>query len=294
MNLENSIAYLEPTKPVEGRSFRFFPCRFIHENHYHPDFEITYISKGEGKRKIGENIEKFSAGDLVMVGSNVEHHWKMFPSYQPKKGGEKPSGRVILFKWNSWGEPFFTKLEFKAVNELFKEAGRGVFFWENAAKRIGALMKQMSKMDDHDQFIALQTILSIMRKTKKKRLLNKKDCGLRKHFGNETLNTIAQFIEGNLENSDLKEAVSAEFQHSIYRLDEMFQKYAGKTFKQYIKRFRINKAKELLLTTEKEIKIIAKKCGFRPATFSRDFKSYTKQTPNSYRSYGRNYMNQVL
>ena len=43
--------------------------------HYHPEVEICYVKQGRGKRIIGESIEGFEDGDLVLVGSNIPHSW---------------------------------------------------------------------------------------------------------------------------------------------------------------------------------------------------------------------------
>lgn len=44
-------------------------ARFDAPYHFHPEFELTLIISGEGKRFIGNQISDFSPGDLVLLGS---------------------------------------------------------------------------------------------------------------------------------------------------------------------------------------------------------------------------------
>lgn len=47
--------------------------------HHHPEIELTLIERGSGVRAIGESIEGFGPGDVILVGADVPHTWSSRP-----------------------------------------------------------------------------------------------------------------------------------------------------------------------------------------------------------------------
>jgi len=46
---------------------------FLRIWHYHPEFELVVILQSTGTRFIGDSIEKFEEGEVVLIGKNVPH-----------------------------------------------------------------------------------------------------------------------------------------------------------------------------------------------------------------------------
>ncbi|MBK8622462.1 MAG: AraC family ligand binding domain-containing protein [Saprospiraceae bacterium] len=43
--------------------------------HFHPEYELTFIVKGNGIRLIGNSNQEFCDNDFVLIGPNLPHTW---------------------------------------------------------------------------------------------------------------------------------------------------------------------------------------------------------------------------
>lgn len=57
--------------------------------HFHPEIEICYVVKGSGYRMIGDFLEPFEEGEVVLVPTNQPHCWMYNPeSCEPDGNGD--------------------------------------------------------------------------------------------------------------------------------------------------------------------------------------------------------------
>ena len=96
-------------------------CRW----HYHPEFEIHLIQHGTGRSIVGDHIGRFTAGHLVLVGSNLPHDW-----ISDVGDGEHITNRDVVFQFHpQWIRDCQQLLpELRAVDPLLTRAARGIEF----------------------------------------------------------------------------------------------------------------------------------------------------------------------
>ena len=49
--------------------------------HFHPESEIMLLEKSTGTRYVGDAIENFQVGDVVLLGPNLPHLWRNSKEY---------------------------------------------------------------------------------------------------------------------------------------------------------------------------------------------------------------------
>jgi|GEM_PF-6737499 two-component system response regulator YesN len=98
---------------------------------------------------------------------------------------------------------------------------------------------------------------------------------------------IVQRLHENLHEPFKLEELAASINYSVPYFSSMFKKTTGDSFVQYLNKLRLEKAKLLLLTTDRKTFEIAEEIGFENyRSFNRLFKRDTGLTPSDYRKQG--------
>lgn len=96
---------------------------------------------------------------------------------------------------------------------------------------------------------------------------------------------LMQYVDVNFHNPDLSlKTLSAEFGITVSYASKIFKEQIGSNFSDYLTAKRIEKAKQLLESTDLSITEIAQKTGYvDSSTFIKNFKKVTRVTPGTYR-----------
>jgi AraC-like DNA-binding protein/ligand-binding sensor protein len=91
-------------------------------------------------------------------------------------------------------------------------------------------------------------------------------------------------IEENYQDKLSLSAVATQLHMSEFTLCKQFKKAIGVNFTEYVSRFRVQKAKDLLLNPNFRVSEIAYQVGFESLTnFNRTFKAFVGESPSKYR-----------
>ena len=116
------------------------------------------------------------------------------------------------------------------------------------------------------------------------------------HQGNEIVRKAVEYIEDNYAKSHLKVTDISKYVN-VERgyLYTLFKKYLSISPKDYIVKYRLTRAIDLLNNTDLPMEIIAYSCGYQdPAVFSKAFKKMYRIAPSKYRNSSRGAMRKSL
>ncbi len=279
--LKASYEVLPPSKRESFLIRKFDKKGFAAPFHFHPEFELTFIVEGSGKRYVGNNMSGFQNNDLVLIGSNLPHCWKVTPKVNPK-----PISIVIQFTNDFLGDYFFQTPEMNNIQKLLKRSAGGIQFHR---KTIAIVKENMvNLLDEKNNFKRLISFLEILNKlagTKEYSLLDEKNSiSEQSDYNRERINKVYAYIVDNFQDTISLDEASQKVGMTPNAFCKYFKKITRKTFMETVIDFRVNFATQLLIETDKTIADVCFESGFRDMShFYKMFTSRMETSPSSYR-----------
>jgi AraC-like DNA-binding protein len=266
---------------VEQVKFQYFPNPL----QFHPEIEILYVIHGSGTRFVGDSVDRFGPGELVMIGQNVPHLWYSDEKYI--KGNSNLFSEVIfiLFKKEIFGEQFWQLPESKSILKLFQLSQRGIKLTGKTRIEVSSLMRSISSSVGFNRITNLLSMLEIIATKKNYHVLaspivqntiNESD--------SERLNKVYKYVINNSQQEITLEKVASIASLSTPSFCRYFKKRTNKTFVQLLNEIRISHACRLLMEEDFPVERICFICGYTNVSyFIKQFKRTTGLTPLSYK-----------
>ena len=124
--------------------------------HFHPELELVYVNKGQGKTHIGNHLSYFNNSQLILIGANLPHNG--FSDRLTANGTET----IIQFKADFLGNDFLNVPEMANIVALFERAKKGIRFKVDTKKKLGL---KIEKLLEHDGLKRVLKFLEIFLKT---------------------------------------------------------------------------------------------------------------------------------
>ncbi len=251
--------------------------------HYHLELELMFVIRSNGTRFVGDSIQPFFEGDMVLVGSNVPHFWQNDELYF--RGEADLYAEVILLQFleDFMGEAIQLP-EMLPIRQLFRNALHGIQFFGKTRDQAAEILWSIATENDQNKIIELLNLLDLLAKTDEFRLLS--DLGYQKQVTNQSSERIQSVCNYLLQH--YKRPIALKEAAAIANMTEkafcrFFKKSTQKTLIQFITELRISHACKMLLTGEHSVGEICFASGFNNlSNFNRVFKRVLGQTPRQY------------
>ncbi len=254
--------------------------RFDSPWHFHPECELTLIESSHGLRLVGDSIERFEPGDLVLLGSNLPHCWSNPPDWRGR-------ARSVVIQFQGGEVSWLTPPEFTAVRRLLARAERGLHFSGRPARLAAARLRAMTGLAPLPRLLALLEVLHDLARVAAARPLaspgfapplNTADTG---RLGRvlDYVNTAA--AEGVTQPEAARRAGLSPAAFSRY-----FRKKMGRTFEAFVNEVRVGRiCRALIEEPDRSVAEIAYAAGYNNlANFNRQFLRRTGLAPVAYRT----------
>lgn len=252
--------------------------------HFHPETELTLIRKGTGMRLVGDSMEPFSDGDLILLGSDLPHLWRNNPAYFQKSPDLHVEAVAIHFIDNFWGKAFLELPEIKGIKEILIKAKRGIHIEGKTKQKIKHLMEACLNARNAERVTLLIKMLDILANSREYSLLS--SIGFSKSYdliSTDNINAIYNYTLEHFQNKISIQEISTIANVSPNSFCRYFKSRTLKTYWQFLLEVRIGYACKLLIENEMSISQICYSCGFNNlSNFNRQFKLITNATPSQY------------
>ena len=253
---------------------------FYGQLHQHGEIQISYIEKGSGSLIVGDSINEYNEGDILIIGGYIPHVFRSDVS-----ATDDSIMHTLFFDYDSLGRDFFQLEDFAPAQDFFKLCEYGMKVVTNKDE-IVALFNTLPNQNKVEQIATLLLIISQVTKSETAPLSS---FVYRKSYSDDEgkrMSNVFKFAIEHYHEQISLEQISEKANMSKNAFCRYFKKHTNKTFFQFLIEIRIENACRLIVNKpELAISLISEQCGFMNiANFNRKFKELKGCTPSKYRS----------
>ncbi len=252
--------------------------------HFHQEYEIAYIIQGKGTRYIGDSIQPFDRGDLVLLGPHLGHTWTL------SKECKRIELITIQFDLNFLGTDFMQTPEASAWRRFLPHANHGVAPLGKTAAKIQQILLRMKKEVGFSRLISLFQVMDLFSTSKEIKTISLEAASHKSIPSSDSrMGKVIRYLEENYSQKITLEAIAKIAMMSRVSFSRYCKYKTGIPFNRLLRSIRIGKSCEFLQNTNRSISEIALATGYESlATFNRQFLSEKQISPSHLRKLYQN------
>lgn len=249
--------------------------------HRHEAWELYYVTHGYGSRMTGDTIMPFSEGDVVLIPPSMAHYWEYNPESVNDYG--EISYLMVAFSTEFIEKCIATFPEIRRILFRMSLPDEALGYGHETAGIIKRALSRLPELNDVGQLSELMQLLPTI-------------------FTTSDHIKIGKLVKIERDIRRIQEAVTYVMAHYVHNitLEEIashlgmnrsafctfFKRNKGMTFTQFLKNYRLETARELLLSSKKQISEICYAVGYNDLPhFTRTFKGAFGESPSEFRKH---------
>lgn len=248
--------------------------------HFHPEIELLYVNRGQGKRHIGNHLSYFNNSQLILIGSNLPHNG--FADRFTTSGKET----IIQFKPDFMGAGFLDLPEVKRLKLLLERAKSGVVFKPETKRLVGPKIEGLVNIKGFERLHKFLEILNDLSIAEDYLLLNVEGFAIETNMQDSAkIDKIYKHVNTHFQEPIPLDEIADKAGMTVPAFCRFFKKSTGKTFTKLVNEYRVVHATKLLAESDMSITDVCFECGFNNFShFNKLFKDITGKSASKYRN----------
>jgi|SRR5580658_2910289 len=278
--------FFETIRPEPGASWAFLDrvldAGIPFEWHQHPEYELTLTINSRGHRYIGDDVDSYGDGDLVLIGPGIPHSWC---SREPVEAG-LPHVALVVWFTQEWVSALIAQFpEMGQIEGVLARASQGLCFSPPIRASVGSLIKEMRAAPPARRLLLLLQVLNMLSLDHEATAL----ANVPRHpdlelAADPRIVRVLNYLHGHFAEHVSIDTLATLACVSASAFHRMFRRHTRTTMVDYLTRLRIGRACSLLIGTSAPIAAIASDVGYTNLSlFNRQFAGRKGESPNSFR-----------
>lgn len=253
--------------------------------HFHPEYQLFLVLKGQGTRFIGDNVSSFKPGDITFTGPDLPHLWRTDYEASSKFPIDYCEGIVVYFNENFIGQSLLQTEEAIRIRQLFKKSLRGLDVTGKTRKTVRKMISELPNLTGFDGVLELLKILNLLARTNDlETLASPGYTNSLKEGDTERMNKVYAYVMKNFRQKMTVSELAELTNMTPTSFSRYFKVHANKTFSEFVSEIRIGHACKLLIEKKINVSQACYASGFQTlSNFNKQFKTITKRTPMAYK-----------
>ncbi len=279
---------LEKVPLTDERQYLFWirsEPRFPFHWHFHPEYELTLITRGRGTRVVGDRVEAYTEGDLILLGPNLPHTWSGESVATRPRGAMRHEAYVLQFAPTLFGAGFLRQPDLARLAGLLERSRRGLRFGGRARDEAERLMRASYREKGIKRFARFFELFDTLAGARDATVLSTGAAGDPPPARQGSfMERIYRFLhEHAAEPLGLAE-VARRFNVTPSTLHRRLKRATGRSLTELVNEIRISRACGLLVSGDAPIAEICFECGYQNLSyFNRRFRASRGMSPRAYR-----------